>query len=96
MTLRGILWSVSFNEACSMLDVGRCKMKVGEVSNGSDVIVDESRILLGPVRICRGARTGSNFLLTSRGSSKGSPTKRLQLWTGPDLAGGKPGAQPGA
>ena len=61
MTLKGILWSVSFGEACTRLDVGGCKMKVGEVSDESDEVVDERRRLLNPVCICKGARTGSGL-----------------------------------
>jgi len=49
-------------------------MNVGEVSVGSDVVADARRRFLAPVRICKGARTGSELLITGEDFANGLPT----------------------
>jgi len=48
-------------------------MKVGEVSDESDEVVDERRRLLNPVRICKGTRTSSRLLAIGVDLTKGLP-----------------------
>jgi len=49
-------------------------MNVREVPVGSDVVADARRRFLAPVRICKGARTGSELLITGEDFANGLPT----------------------